>query len=140
MKSTRIIISILLTLIGCETVITLDLPEEDPKFSVTSIMNPDSTFSAYLYSSSSILDELNYDQIKNAKITVKNTSNGEIYGLQYSQQLEKYVSTQKPELGEEYELTVAGEGIETATSTIMLPNNDIIISDLDYNLEKTEYI
>jgi hypothetical protein len=140
MKSTSIIISILLTLIGCETVITIDLPEEDTKFSVTSILDPDSTFSAYLFGSSFILDELNYDQIKNATITIKNTSDGEINSLEYSNLLEKYVSTQKPELGEEYELTVAGEGIETATSTIMLPNNDIIISDLDYNLEKTEYI
>ena len=45
-----------------------------------------------------VLDELKYDQITNAKITVKNTANGEIYGLQYSQQLEKYISVKNQRL------------------------------------------
>ena len=140
MKNISIICTVLLILIGCETVITVNLPREDPKFSVTFIMNPDSTFSANLYSSSFILDELKYDQITNAKITVKNTANGEIYGLQYSQQLEKYISTKKPEVGEEYTLSIEAEGFGTATSKIVLPSENISISDLVYEVEKIETI
>lgn len=139
MKTRSIFCTILLILIGCETVITIDLPKEDSKFAITSILNPDSTFSAYLYTSSSILDQLKYDQVEDATITIKNTSNGEIYDLEYSQQLEKYVSTKKPEVGEEYTLSIEAEGFETATSKIVLPSEDISISDLIYEIEKFEY-
>ena len=139
MKNISIVITILFILISCETVISTDLQKEDPKFAITSILNPDSTFSAYVYASSFILDDIHDKPIENATITIKKISDSKTFDLEYSHELEKYVSLEKPELGEEYELSVVGEGFETATSKITLPNKDVSISNLTHQIKQDEY-
>lgn len=111
-----------LFLVGCETIIDYNLPEQEPKLAVNSFFTPDSVWEVHLSNSKSILDTQKISPVTNALVSVSAPSGATIPLLHTNNGFYRSPSGQKPEGIGLYELTVSAPGYESVSSMGIIPS------------------
>jgi hypothetical protein len=102
-----------LTLFACEKVVDIDVPFEQSKLVVNSILNPDSIFSLHISKSQYILDNTALEIIQDAKVKV--FEGNELIGEPLHTQNGIYkLEGVKPEIGKTYTITAERAGMKKA--------------------------
>ena len=121
------VLSILVFLFAeCDSVVEFDVPEGDQVLVVTSILNPDSTISAFVESSKFVLEDETRKKISNASVTVFDESGEQIIQLDYSEDLGRYISTVYPEIGKKYRIEVSAEGYKKVNATTQISEERVV--------------
>lgn len=128
-KSFIIVLSVVIILASCETVVDIDVPQESPSLVVNGHLNTDSSsISFHLSKTDFILSESDFESISGANVALK--ENGEEVGSFRETADGVYSSDVAPVMGNTYELTVAKEGFNTVTAIGNIPNETIEIIDV----------
>lgn len=108
MKLIIALVSSLLLLAGCETLVELDLPDHKPRIVVNAVFNPDSLFTVDLSSSQSVFTDQPYKPITDATVQVYQ---GEQHLFNVAHKgAGVYKADQKPETLQHYTLRVSAPG------------------------------
>lgn len=139
MKTRYYTISILsfLALMSCEQFLEVDLPGQEPKLVLNSLIEPSDTVKVFLTQSRGVLSGKEYDEfdlVKDATVQLKDGT-GKIYTLDYIDRSRPYdtnafyyLSGKDLAGGESFEISVAKEGFPTISSEEVLPQKVIIKS------------
>lgn len=119
MKSYFYIISLLVVLASCESVIDVDIPHEPPKLVVNTLINPDSVIQVRISQSQYILDESNFKKVNNATVSI--FEEGVLKEqLTKTQEDGVYISQFKPQIGKSYTLTAEAPNFTSIEATTFL--------------------
>ncbi len=136
-----------LGIMGCETVIDVDLPEQEPELVLNSYFGTDTTFIVTLHESKSILDaSYDFEVVHDASIQLY--ADGQLIGTfteskienEYGTEFGNYVLDHYPEAGVNYSIVTSKTGFRTVEAEDVIPlekTNPAIedfkdISDGDY--------
>lgn len=125
----RILVFLVLFL-GCETVIDIDIPKEDPKLVLNGFFNPDSTFSVTLFESKYILDTGDFEPIGSALVSIFDNDGTKLTDL-IDRGEGRYISTFIPESGREYRIEASRNGFESIFAEDMIPEDSARISNIE---------
>jgi len=134
-----------LFLVGCETIVTVDLPEAPSQIVVNSLFNPDSVWMAHISRSQGILESGPMEIIPNATVEVW-SNNTRIASLPHIGNGFYKAATQYPQAGQAYEIrvTAPGSALATARDTAPFPtvlervDKKLIFGGIYYNWEEYE--
>lgn len=133
----RFIILILLFL-GCETIIDIDIPDDEPRLVLNSFFNPDSTLSISLFQSMGILETGDFKAIDGAVVSVFDKDGAQITQLTDNGE-GKYSSLFVPQAGEEYRIEASKNGFSTIESSDMIPLDSARIISIDLTLTESGF-
>ena len=119
-RNTLVVLIAATCLLGCDTVVELDVPRDDSQLVVNSFFTPDSTFGVSLYKSTFVLDEGRSKPITGATAKVFDSNGNEVVELT-EQENGVYTSGVSAEPGKTYEIKVSKSGYETATALSTVP-------------------
>jgi hypothetical protein len=110
-----------LFLVGCETVVDVNVPLEKPKITLNAMFSSDSVLTIRVNKSKYILDEGTFQPIENANVVIK--ENGVPYDVLGNFGNGIYASTarKKPAIGKTYEIEVSAPGMETVEAKSFQP-------------------
>ncbi|PGH39686.1 MAG: hypothetical protein CRN43_07565 [Candidatus Nephrothrix sp. EaCA] len=127
-----LLISSALILLGCETVITVDMPKTKPKIVVDGVFNPDSVWAVKISLSQHVLNGTRYEhdwiednEIK--EITIRDENNTLIESLQYKDKKSDYFidryykGKSKPSPNKSYKLEILTASYGTVTASDAAP-------------------
>lgn len=112
---------------ACDQVINLDLPADNERLVVNSIMNPDSNLQVYVSKSQFILDNAPLAGIIDAEIKVYD---GELLVETITENLAGFYKSSvfKPEIGKNYRVEVSAPKFETVDASTDVPDHITILS------------
>ncbi len=115
-------------IIGCETVIDVDLPEHEPELVLNSYFGTDTTFIVTLHESKSILDASNDFKVVQVA-TIQLYAEGQLIGTftetetesEYGTKFGSYVLDHYPEAGVNYSVVASKSGFRTVEAQDIIP-------------------
>lgn len=130
-----ILIAGCLLLLGCETIIDMELPEVAPKLVVSSIFNKDSIPVAHLTRNRSMQEKGGYDAISNATVSIQYNS-----GIAVLSEGEtgEYKGVSKLGLTDQLTFAASADGYGAVTSFCAVPAEPTI-SSVSYELVQREW-
>lgn len=141
MKINQIFISALLaaSIVSCETVVDVDLPEFEPSLVLNGLIYPDTTVSVLLTQNRSALDNsYDFKSIKNA--TIKLYENDVFIGnLSASDQDGIYTLGYYPQIGKTYRIEAEKSGFEKVSAEISIPGDTADFAIQHITRVKDEY-
>ncbi len=129
---------LLLIYSGCETIVDIDIPNDEPKLVLNSFFNPDSTLSISLFQSLGILETGEFKAIESATVSVFDADGTKITDLTDSG-LGIYTSAFKPQIGEEYKIEASKSEFNTIEASDMIPVDSARISLIELNLVEPSF-
>ncbi len=116
------LLAVSIWIMGCETVVDVDIPREPPKLVVNSTLHPDDYFRVHLTQSQYILKRDDYLIVPGA--TVEVYEDGQYLTTLPDSANGHYISaTYKPQLGKDYELRISKAGFTDASARVTLPKD-----------------
>ena len=118
--SIGLIILLVSTLFGCETIVDIEIPVEPPKLVVNSTLHPEGYFKVNVTQSRHILASDNYLIVPGARVEVY--EDGNLLTVLPDSANGNYISaTYKPQPGKTYELRVSKAGFVAAYAAVTVP-------------------
>ncbi|TYZ06253.1 DUF4249 domain-containing protein [Hymenobacter lutimineralis] len=111
--------ALLLGLLGCESVVELDMPAQAPVVVLNSVLNPDSTIKVALGRSQSALSNDTFPRINNA--VVRLYENGRYCCNLQPVGAGLYRAPEAPQAGATYQLEASAPGLPSVTATTVVP-------------------
>lgn len=147
----KIILFLLAAITGCETVVDVNLPDQEPEVVVNSVVRPDSSFWVEVSHTSPISTGIDIYPVKGAVVKVVENNSGEhILNLVevWGGELIGHVNEKKvyyrsdsliPQIGNDYHIEVRAPGYETAIARPQkIPARpEVAISDFQYRVDNS---
>jgi hypothetical protein len=136
MRSTHIfLIFLMFALVGCETVVDIDLPDTESKLTLNCLFSPDSTIKVYVTTSKSYVDPGSITVLGNAVVELTGTDGTsetltQTNYLDFFSFQESYQFQVKAKAEVEYSIVVSAAGYPAASARATLPEK-IAIQELD---------
>ena len=129
---------LLLLFSGCETIIDIDIPEDEPRLVLNGFINPDSTLSISLFQSMGILETGEFRAVEAANVTVYDKDGVRIADLTDSGS-GRYMSAFIPEVGQEYRIEASKSNFATVESSDMIPSDSAEVISINLNLTESGF-
>ncbi len=137
----RAIIIIAISLMGCEVVVDVDIPIKPASITVNSVINPDSTVTAFLSASQHVLSDEQFMPLEGA--TVDLFEDGEyvetLAPVKNRADFTFYKGQSFPKPGYSYRLEVSKNNFKTVRAETVLPHCNGAITEISYREAVGEY-
>ncbi|MCB0494614.1 MAG: DUF4249 domain-containing protein [Cyclobacteriaceae bacterium] len=120
------ILILLPVLIGCETVVEIDVPRNRPSLVINSTLNPDSLIHINLSESRYILDNYDFRYVENASVSVY--EDGVLLDtLSHGAEGNYFSSSIKPKRNKDYQILASASGFVDASAEVLIPKDSITV-------------